>query len=244
MTIWIATNGRKSRGAANLAKQPGFRRARKGGLIKPHDIVVNWGSSQPLRLRKQGKRVVNVPERVKRAANKLDTFLDLNGVSAVEWTEDKAVAQSWSDNDCVVIARTKLTGHSGQGIIVIEKKQPVPDAPLYTKYVFKVKEFRVHVSNGTVVDTQQKIRDPNREPVTWKVRSHWNGFIFARNNLEPNADRDALAIAATGALGLEFGAVDIIEDKEGKFYVLEVNTAPGLEGQTVQSYADTFRALR
>jgi D-alanine-D-alanine ligase-like ATP-grasp enzyme len=52
--------------------------------------------------------------------------------------------------------------------------------------------------------------------------------------------RDQLSVEAVAALGLDFGAVDIIEDKEGNFYVLEINTAPGLEGHTVTSYAKAF----
>ncbi len=134
-----------------------------------------------------------------------------------------------------------MTGHSGDGIIIVEPSNIVPPAPLYTKYVFKVKEWRVHVVNGKVIDTQQKIRDPDKEPVTWKVRSHANGFIFVRGNIGPNISRDELAIAAVSALGLDFGAVDIVEDKAGKLFVLEVNTAPGLEGQTVESYAAAFK---
>jgi D-alanine-D-alanine ligase-like ATP-grasp enzyme len=37
---------------------------------------------------------------------------------------------------------------------------------------------------------------------------------------------------------LDFGAVDVIwNEKQQRAYVLEVNTAPGLEGQTVDDYA-------
>lgn len=253
MTIWIATNGRPSDGAAELAKQPGFVRARKGGKIKTTDLVINWGSSQPYGFKNVNNvKILNAPNAVGIVTNKLSFFQFLFGpesqnpyngihVKTVDWTDDPKVAQSWADNEFVVFARTKLTGHSGQGIIIVDKKQEVPPAPLYTKYVFKEKEYRVHVVGGKVIDTQQKIRDPNKEPTSWKVRSHENGFIFARNNINPDPDRDALAIAATGAIGLDFGAVDIIRDKAGTYYVLEINTAPGLEGQTIESYANAFR---
>jgi D-alanine-D-alanine ligase-like ATP-grasp enzyme len=40
---------------------------------------------------------------------------------------------------------------------------------------------------------------------------------------------------------LDFGAVDIIYNaKRNECYVLEVNTAPGLEGTTVEKYATKF----
>lgn len=251
MTIWIATNGRPSNGAKALAAEAGFKRLITGKGVKPHEIVINWGSSQPLiDLHKQYKKLLNAPHAIKLASNKLDFFSYLFGpeapdpfVKTVEWTNDKAVAQSWLDDGKVVVARTKLTGHSGEGIIIVEKEkgEQLPDAPLYTKYIFKTKEFRVHVVGDKVVDTQQKIRDPAQEPKTWKVRSHANGFIFARNGIVADPARDQLAVAATKALGLDFGAVDIISDKAGTYYVLEINTAPGLEGQTIQSYAEAFR---
>jgi len=50
-----------------------------------------------------------------------------------------------------------------------------------------------------------------------------------------------VALAAVSALGLDFGAVDIIyNEHENQYYVLEVNTAPGLEGTTVEKYAEAF----
>ena len=52
-----------------------------------------------------------------------------------------------------------------------------------------------------------------------------------------------MGIDAVSALGLDFGAVDIIEDADGKLYVLEVNTAPGLEGQTLTLMAEALKEL-
>jgi glutathione synthase/RimK-type ligase-like ATP-grasp enzyme len=50
---------------------------------------------------------------------------------------------------------------------------------------------------------------------------------------------------AVAALGLDFGGVDVIwNERRQMAYVLEVNTACGLEGQTVNDYAEAFRAGR
>lgn len=243
--VWIYSGDRPSNGAKELASQDGFKRCRTGKFIKPGDIIVNWGSSKYDFYGQVPKSILNHHNMVAQASNKLTSFAKFKeaDVKTVEWTTDIKVAIEWNE-EYVVVVRQKLTGHSGDGIIIVEKNSPdMIIAPLYTKYVFKEKEFRVHVVNGAVVDTQQKIKDPDREVVTWKVRSHANGFIFARNNLSPNPARDELAVAATKALGLDFGAVDIIQDKKGHLYVLEINTAPGLEGQTITSYADAFRGF-
>ena len=245
MTIWVTTNGRPSDSAKLLAKQPGFKRCYKGGKIKFDDVLLNWGSSKEIHTVKDCGRVLNYVLPVSQASNKLLCFqqLEKHAVETVSWTVDPGVAEQWQAKDNTIVVRTKLTGHSGDGIIIIDKDNddPLPSAPLYTRYVFKTKEFRVHVVGDKAIDTQQKIRDPNKEPVSWKVRSHDNGFIFARNGIEPDGYRDKLAVAAVSALGLHFGAVDIIQDKAGAYYVLEINTAPGLEGQTVERYAQAFR---
>lgn len=246
--IWVYSGNRPSNGAKDLAEQDGFLRLRDGRQhkIKPEDILVNWGSTMGFNIKPGGypAKWLNGTDGVASATNKLDAFkaFALAGVSTVEFTTDKKVVQSWLDDERTVVARKKLTGHSGEGIVIIDKDNPeLVDAPLYTRYIFKDKEFRCHVVNGKVVDTQRKIKDPERDVLSWKVRSHENGFIYVRGGITTSGVRDDLAVAAVGTLGLDFGAVDIIEDKKGAFYVLEVNTAPGLEGQTVTSYAAAFR---
>ena len=44
--------------------------------------------------------------------------------------------------------------------------------------------------------------------------------------------------------GLTFGAIDVIwNEHQQKAFVLEINTAPGIEGTTVEKYAAKFRNL-
>lgn len=244
MTVWIYSGDRPSNGAKDLAKVTGFKRLRTGNFLKNQDLIVNWGTSGHHMF--QTHKQLNHPTAVKAASNKLDAFnmMQTFSVQTVPWClpTDTPTLASWNAHGTIV-GRTKLTGHSGDGIILIGKNEPLQPALLYTRYIPKVREFRVHVVSGKVIDTQQKIRDPNRVPTSWKVRSHENGFIFARNNVPASAGRDTLAIASCAAIGLDFGAVDIVEDKNGSFYVLEVNSAPGLEGQTIVKYAEAFRAV-
>ena len=54
----------------------------------------------------------------------------------------------------------------------------------------------------------------------------------------------SLAIDSVAALRLDFGAVDIIWNKRhDRYYTLEVNTAPGLEGTTLERYSNAIRRL-
>lgn len=207
--------------------------------------VINWGSGElPREIQKC--RIINKPSEVHTSANKLSFFRLMKSIShdpprTVPWTTSQSEAQEWLKKD-VVVVRNSLTGHSGHGIIIVEPGQPLPRAPLYTKYIPKKYEFRVHIVAGRIIDVVRKIRDPNREPTDWKVRSHDNGFIFVRGGFTTPPDVQKQAIAAFMGSGLDFGAVDVVfNEKSGLAYVLEINTAPGLEGQTIQSYANAFR---
>ena len=54
-----------------------------------------------------------------------------------------------------------------------------------------------------------------------------------------------MTVAATNAIdaiGLDFGAVDVgYDEKTNTCVVYEINTAPGIEGSTVDWYAERFK---
>lgn len=227
----------------------------RGGAL---DKVINWGCSELPGILLQCN-IINHPSAVALSANKLSSFRkfaewntppEANGIgwaiSLPEWTEDKAVAQGWLDANKAVVARQKLTGHSGEGIVIVNPGEQLVDAPLYVQYVKKTHEYRVHVLCGEVVDVQRKARrqDVPDEEVNWQVRNHANGFIYARENVEVADSVKEQALLAVEALGLDFGAVDIIwNERHQKPYVLEVNTAPGLTGATLEGYVQRFKEL-
>ncbi|MNN94301.1 hypothetical protein D3C81_2129010 [compost metagenome] len=83
--------------------------------------------------------------------------------------------------------------------------------------------------------------------MNWKVRNLANGFIFARGeDALGNVPKDVLdqAVKAVASLGLDFGAADVIyNDRQKKAYVLEVNTAPGLSGSTLDGYTQRLKEM-
>ena len=176
-----------------------------------------------------------------------------------KWTDSRQEALEWlrqpngSDSfRCKkVVSRTILNGHSGAGIVITdrENRDSLPEAPLYVEYVPKDSEYRVHIFNGEVIDVQRKVRDPDREVTDWKVRSHGNGFIYIRTSPDGRSYKDLVqgdvisqSVRAMACSGLQFAAVDIIWNSERrKAYVLECNTAPGLQGETVNIYANAIR---
>jgi len=144
----------------------------------------------------------------------------------------------------VVVCRTLTKASEGRGIVISDSENPLVNAPLYVKYVKKQEEYRVHVLGDRAFDIQRKMRSHEvpDESVNWQVRNHANGFVFGRENVSLPADATRLAVDAVGALGLDFGAVDLIYNQHSDtYYVLEVNTAPGLVGTTLDNYAAAFR---
>lgn len=247
MTCKIYSHNAGSQGASALASALGVKVLKKETTWRPKagDWLINWGSSRlPEQLNRA--RVINLQIPIGIAQDKLRFFQHVanaeNPPRVPDWTTDQAVARSWIDGGDRVVARTVLRGHSGVGIHILGGEVDFVAAPLYTKYVPKTAEYRLHFVNGTLIDAQRKIRDPSREPTNWQVRSHDNGFIFVREGVVLPDDVTEQGRRAFLAAGLDFGAVDIIwNEKHGRAYVLEINTAPGLTGQTVTNYANAFK---
>lgn len=212
---------------------------------RENKVVVNYGSSRlPEEVLKC--RVINSPEAVSKAANKLLAFKAMAeyGVRVPFFTESLVEAQRIVGQSVVV--RHKLTGHSGEGIEIVKLTDILPEAPLYVQYIKKKEEYRVHVFMGEVIDVQRKARkrEVPDEEVNWQVRNLDGGFIYAREGVELAEEPCLQAIAAVEALGLDFGAVDIIwNENSDTYYVLEVNTAPGLTGTTLGKYVEAFKGV-
>lgn len=73
------------------------------------------------------------------------------------------------------------------------------------------------------------------------IRNHDNGYTFVTfTEKRPHQSRLDTAVAAVKALGLEFGAVDMLLLPDGSERVLEVNTAPSCDGATLMAYLDAI----
>lgn len=175
----------------------------------------------------------------------MDTFRILGGadVAIPDYTGFTEVAQQWIDEGHRVYGRKTLTGHSGQGIRIFELETITsPDfCPLYTKNTKAKYEYRIHVMAGEIIDEQQKKKRNDFEGGISGIRNHANGWVFARTEVTIPEVVQEQAIKAVQALGLDFGAVDIgYREVDNKAFVYEVNTAPGLEGTTLQRYTEAI----
>ncbi len=246
--MFIYAHNQGSEGAKALADAIGAKRIKHTNSQfkpSPRKTIINWGSSKmPDAYRVCN--VLNLPGQIALIANKLKFFEEVSGgaVRIPDFTTDIAVARQWQAEGFEVCERHVLSGHSAEGLRFVPQGVDIQRAPLYTKYVPKKDEFRVHFMNGEILFTQQKKRrlDVEDDKVNWKIRNHDNGFIYARDNIQVPADVTAQALALIEVTGLDFGAIDVIYNrKNDQAFVLEVNTAPGLEGQSVVDYAEAFK---
>lgn len=224
-------------------------------LFRNDEIIINWGSSKELPAEFNTRKVLNAPSMVKLAADKLKTFkilkqhVDIN-IPVFYEPEDFATAQARLDNipGTILLARSLLSGHSGQGITVVRSGERIPEGTkLVVQYVKKKAEYRAHVINGEVVLLVQKRKRNGVEQTRDQelIRSCDNGWVHACNNVdEPPATLKPMCVKAVAALGLDFGAVDVIVDQSNTPVILEVNTAPGIEGETtIAAYKAAFERM-
>jgi len=241
----------KSSSAKVLAQAFGAERVKPDGKFMNNykRPVINWGNSElPAWMTRWHDQVIlNHPKHVAKAANKLSTFILFKeaGVKHPEWTTSDDVAFEWLHNKQDILARKTLIGKGGAGIVFI-KADPeaiLTNAPLYTKYFKKKEEYRVHVVAGKVIDYVMKKKREGVEP-NYQIRNAENGWVFCRDGVVlPNCVAEE-AVKAVAALGLTFGAVDVGYNVAKDIpCVFEVNTAPGIEGQTVDSYVKAFKEL-
>ena len=262
---YLYTHDIASEGAKALAEAMNIKRIRrensrfKGGSDK---IVINWGATK-LSGRAHECKVINHPEDVLTCSNKLRFFQTVREARTVPWTDQASVVAEWLEDGATVVARTSLTGSNAEGLVMFDATQSFVKAPLYTKYIKKKDEYRIHIIDGKIVDEQRKaIRMRSRRDqyggvgngsyqdveylsnVDRRIRNLANGFVFVKNDISPPEDVHVQALAVFKNIPLHFGAVDVLwNEKQQKAYVLEVNTAPGIEGSTITNYASALSAM-
>lgn len=162
-------------------------------------------------------------------------------IRSLEFTTSKDEAQGWLDSDITVVCRALLRSSEGKGITVVEPGGALPSVPVFTQYRKKKKEFRVHVFKDQVVHVLEKRKRKGFVGGDAKIRNTCNGYVFCSDNVvEPDGLRE-LALAASCVTCSDFRGVDIgYNELKDELFVIEVNSAPGIEGTNVIRYCETI----
>lgn len=216
--------------------------------------VLNWGCSDlPLEVRRS--TVINREDAVYRAINKRISLQILQAarISTVPWTSDIDIARELLNLGHRVFARTKVTGHDGDGLVEVTS-ETIDATPcrLWTKLVPSEKEYRVNVVreyDHEFNDYRHTICFQRKVPLddftgtlnpAIKTTANGYGFKFVTRNI-PNEVRLA-AMCALDALNLDFGGVDVLWTGT-EALVLEVNTAPQLTPRAMTTLLPSFKRL-
>lgn len=215
------------------------------------DTIVCWGVCHNAEGYYDTHRVLNKPEYVRLAANKLKCFevLQHRGITPSFYRKKEAVTRVCemmmsAGTEFTLFCRHKLTGMDGEGIEVVKNSLDIPDAKLYTMGIPDIaREYRIHVVGGKVIDWRQKKPKMSADPNN-PVKTTSNGFVFSNNDvITPSSDSQSKACQAVCDLGLDFGGVDVVEDTQGRGFVLEVNTASWIGELSVKRYRKALKEL-
>ena len=196
------------------------------GGLPPHyerhpeqDFLIRWGSTAG----RDAAITLNARDAVARAANKYEALRVMQdaGVRVVPFSKNPAELQG------TILGRS-LNHTGGRDVRVY------PAGMLdgmwrahhhYTQFIPSSHEMRIHVCDGEMVRAQIK---KGEEECDFPIRNHDNGYTFVPFvRQRPNAERIQVAVDAVKALGLDFGAVDLLCGRDGRSYVLEVNSSAG-----------------
>lgn len=210
----------------------------------PNKAVINWGWGDSLPPQVAQCQVINKPEAIAKAVNKIESFKAFiaNRVKCPDFTQDKTTAQQWLNNGSHIYCRTSASGSDGSGLIVVSPPETLPIARLYTKGLSISNEYRLNIVGEEVITYQKKVKVSGRTDHNPLVRTTNGGWGFEvvedERNIPENIDEEA--IMAVKSLGLDFGGVDVISSG-GKAYVVEVNTAPHLTPYAARKVAEALR---
>ena len=208
------------------------------------ETLIRWGSSARIPLRPE--RVINSRNAVGSAADKYQSLVELTTNHVLVPTFYPANHVPYDPNIFPLLGR-RVIHQQGTDIRLCLQRSDVervrPEVDFFTKYIPCGREYRVHVFSGQVIKISEKIlTDQEKFKVEW-IRNFENGFTFRNPERIPGILKEAIeaaGIAAVQALNLDFGAVDVLLGDDGRAYVLEVNTGPGLADNSLEVYVRKF----
>ncbi len=210
-----------------------------------------------------GTTVWNAPTAIERSVDKAATSL-LVARAGLPTPETFVVSKRTAAAD--IVAREARPGHplvlkplfgsQGEGLMLIERPEDLPTEEAVARVFYLQRyvprrdglwrDYRVFVCEG------RAIAGMIREGDGWITNVHRGGRPYPWDLPETAA---SLAEAAAATVGVDYSGVDLVEDGEGGFLVLEVNSMPawsGLQqvtevdiaGAVVRGFLGAVRAVR
>ncbi len=235
------TTGRLIRDALSIRSQRTYNN------FEPARKVIRWGNSYTQI--DNGIDVLNNDKSLVMSTNKhsaLEIMRNAN-VSVPFTTTNKEVAGFLIESQGYKFIGRTDNHQGGSGFVMLETKEDVMrdyQSSHWLKYQEIETEYRIHVFRDEILGVSKKISEGVEDRISNKfARNHENGWRLSLCRTEWIDDgAKNIAKQAVKSLGLDFGAVDIILS-EGKYFVLEVNSAASLEPESTifGKYIEKFK---
>lgn len=208
---------------------------------KPDHVIINWGNGNcPY------PQALNPADAINEVIDKVSFFNKASGSSYLpKYATTKAAAANLS---FPVVCRKSTEGHDGEGIVIADTAAQLVNAGLYTEYMDKTSEYRIHLG-----------RLPNGEVVVIARQKKYKSAAFTGDSRIWTGQETKLEIIETAVPevvyaakdvfgkfpGLHFGAFDIVyNNSTEKAYVLEINSAPMLTASVAEAYGEFFKSYK
>lgn len=202
------------------------------------DYLIRWGNRSGAGWRPR-EGVINSQNSLNNNADKFDALVTLDeaGVPVPDYARDRSAFGT--EIEYPILGREQDHARGEDINLILQWRDAyLTENDFFVEYIPTDFEYRMHVVNGEVVQVHEK-RLRSEEDNHPFIRNSETGWVFVEPREE--APPDSLAIDAVGALGLDFGAVDVVrEENTGDHYVLEVNSAPSLDEANLQRYGDAL----
>lgn len=224
-----------------LARALGIPAGEPLGWEQDHLSLIRWGSRAGTDAGRE--RVLNPRSSIARASNKLESLhlLRDRGIPVPDFdTNPEALLER---SNYPILGR-RLQHARGTDIVLCLQRRDYRRRPrdYYVAYIPTNREYRLHVAGGEVIRVQGKYLDVGEDYVPW-LRNYATGHRFRAPRRRLHNARLNDAVGAVEALGLDFGAVDLIVADDGSHYVLEVNTSPSCSPLTGAAYVNAFARM-
>lgn len=219
--------------ARKLADDTGWQRGRS--YVRRDSIVVNWGySEQPIMPHTPPDTVLNPFDSVARVVDKIGALDSMSRTSNINVPPFLRSGRLPDDGSLWVI---RPAVHSeGSDFNTSRGGSTLRAGEHATKYI-RGNEWRIwFTSYGGAFRAMTAKRVPmttQGQRASDLCRSSW-GYSFADN---PFPQQLEMAKRAVAHFGLNYGAIDMIwNDEEGKWFILEMNSAPSLDHDRVFTF--------
>lgn len=214
----------------------------KPTTTKNKTVHIRYGGTEPSQ---SNEPELNSIDFIRLCSNKkaLSDLLVENGIRTVQFFNKEEYSESMG----TVLVRDNLYSFGGRGITVARNEEEVSKAigNWVTPFLRFTVEYRVHIFNGKIIRIQKKVNGSEQQEEEYPIRNHSRGYFFSVRTTKNIGMDNFSALQAFVDKVVElfpekhFCGLDIGKTKQNH-YVIENNSAIGLEESTLYLYASKF----